>query len=64
MAAEHVPRTLSKVWGRIEHAPGRVTGSWRQHAGGIAHQVEGSARQGVGDIQDAAQRHEDHPPAA
>jgi uncharacterized protein YjbJ (UPF0337 family) len=64
MTDQRVKGTLVNVRGRIEAALGSLTGNRRQQAGGIAHQVEGDVRRGVGDVQEAAKRHEDHPPTA
>ena len=64
MADQHLRGTLLKVRGRIEQGLGRLTGNRRRRAGGIAHQVEGSARQGVGGIPDAVRGHGDRPPTA
>ena len=59
-----VKGTLVKFRGRIEAALGRLTGNHRQQAGGVVHQVEGDVHNGVGGVQEAAKRHEDHAPAA
>ena len=54
--------TLTKIRGKIEAALGRLTGNRRQQVRGVAHQVEGDVRHGVGDAQDAVKRHEDNAP--
>ena len=62
MNEQHTKGTLAKIRGRIEEALGRLTGNRRQQVRGVARQVEGDVRLGVGDAQDAVKRHEDNAP--
>ena len=57
MNEQQAKGTLVRARGRIEAFLGRLTGNRRQQAGGVAHQVEGAVRHGVGDVQQAAGKH-------
>jgi uncharacterized protein YjbJ (UPF0337 family) len=62
MNEQHAKGTLARIRGRIEEALGRLTGNRRQQVGGVAHQVEGDVRHGIGDVQETVKRHEDQSP--
>lgn len=53
MTDEHTKGTISKVQGWIEQRLGKLTGDREQRAHGKAKQVQGTAQQGLGDVQDA-----------
>lgn len=62
MNEQQTKGNLARIRGRIEEALGRLTGNRRQQVRGVARQVEGDIRHGVGDAQDAVKRHENTQP--
>jgi uncharacterized protein YjbJ (UPF0337 family) len=47
----------NKAKGQVEEGLGKLTGDRREEAKGKVKQVQGSAQQSLGDIQDAVRRH-------
>jgi uncharacterized protein YjbJ (UPF0337 family) len=56
MNRQQVKGTLLRARGSLESLLGRLTGNRRQDAKGVAHQVEGTVRHGIGDVQQAVER--------
>jgi uncharacterized protein YjbJ (UPF0337 family) len=48
--------TVNKAEGQVEEGLGKLTGDRHEEAKGKVKQVQGSAQQGVADIQDAGRR--------
>jgi uncharacterized protein YjbJ (UPF0337 family) len=48
--------TINKAEGQVEEGLGKLTGDRHEEAKGKVKQVQGSAQQGVADIQDAGRR--------
>jgi uncharacterized protein YjbJ (UPF0337 family) len=46
----------NKAMGQVEEGLGKLTGDRHEEAKGKVKQVQGSAQQGLGDIQDAGRR--------
>jgi uncharacterized protein YjbJ (UPF0337 family) len=52
-ADEHTKGAISKVGGTIEEGVGKLTGDKETELHGKARQVQGSAQEGLGDVEDA-----------
>lgn len=53
MAGERTKGSINKVAGKAEETLGKLTGDHSQQAKGKAKQLQGSAQQGLGNLQDA-----------
>ena len=56
MADLHAKGATNKAKGQVEEGLGKLTGDRRQETKGKVKQVEGSAQQGVADIQDSGRQ--------
>jgi uncharacterized protein YjbJ (UPF0337 family) len=56
MTDEHVKGTLNKARGNVEERLGKVTGNRPSQVRGKARQIQGSAQEGLGDIQNVVRK--------
>lgn len=56
MTDQHTKGAINKAEGKVEEGVGKLTGDRKMQAKGKAKQVQGSAQQGLGHIQDAIKR--------
>ena len=52
MTDEHTKGDINKAKGKVEEGIGKLTGDRKEEGKGKAKQVQGSAQQSLGDIQD------------
>ena len=60
MNQQQLKGSLLRARGSLESLLGRLTGSRKQDAKGVAHQAEGAVRHGIGDVRASI----DHAPDA
>jgi uncharacterized protein YjbJ (UPF0337 family) len=56
MTDEHLKGTLNKAHGKVEEGLGKLSGDRKQQARGKVRQVQGTAQEGLGDVQDVVRR--------
>lgn len=61
MDKEHLKGAADKASGRVKEGIGKATGDTSMQAKGKLDKAKGEAREFVGDVKDAAQRHDDKP---